>query len=123
LSRQEFIEYITFDDTDLWQVMFALSFICVANVTMMALFIALYFSKSAVIDKGIFTGLQMVDWYHLHDYIIDEVNCIVVVTTSRMTFLTLKGTTQPLKVDRNDIPKLVFILNKNKNKFSQKLQS
>jgi len=81
----------------------------------------LFFSKSAVVDKGIFTALQFLNWYHVHDYIIDESKAELVLTTNAETFLTVRGTTAPLRVKKNDIPKLKFILNKNKNKFSMNL--
>ena len=75
-------------------------------------------SKSAVVDKGVYSGILFIDWYHVHDYIIDEANGKVILSSDKETFSTLRGTTPPLRVAKNDIPKLKFILNKNKNKFS-----
>lgn len=75
-------------------------------------------SRSAVVDRGIYSGMRYLDWYHVHDYIIDEERGHVILSSDRYTFFTLRGTTPPLKVAKNDIPKLKFILNKNKNKFS-----
>ncbi len=75
-------------------------------------------SKSAVVDRGVYSGMRYLDWYHVHDYIIDEERGHVILTSDKHTFYTLRGTTPPLKVAKNDIPKLKFILNKNKNKFS-----
>ena len=42
----------------------------------------------------------------------------MVLSGNKDTFKTLDGTTPPMRVAVNDIPKLKFILNKNKNKFS-----
>lgn len=75
-------------------------------------------SRSAVVDRGIYSGMRYLDWYHVHDYIIDEERGQVILSSDKFTFRTLRGTTPPLKVSKNDIPKLKFILNKNKNKFS-----
>lgn len=75
-------------------------------------------SKSAVVDKGVYSGMRYLDWYHVHDYIIDEASGQVILSSDKHTFFTLRGTTPPLRVAKNDIPKLKFILNKNKNKFS-----
>ncbi len=80
--------------------------------------IVLMKSRSAVVDRGIYSGMRYLDWYHVHDYIIDEERGHVILSSDRYTFFTLRGTTPPLKVAKNDIPKLKFILNKNKNKFS-----
>lgn len=94
--------------------------LCTAGVLLSVdiMLIALLFSRSAVVDRGIYTALNYIEWYHVHDYIIDENKCVVVLSSQKDTFATLSGTTAPLKVSKNDIPKLKFILNKNKNKFS-----
>ncbi len=75
-------------------------------------------SRSAVVDRGIYSGMRYLDWYHVYDYIIDEERGQVILSSDRSTFSSLRGTTPPLRVAKNDIPKLKFILNKNKNKFS-----
>lgn len=75
-------------------------------------------AKCAVVDRGVYAGIKYLDWYHVHDYIIDEDRGLVILSCNKFTFGTLVGTTPPLKVAKNDIPKLKFILNKNKNKFS-----
>lgn len=80
--------------------------------------IVLVRSKSAVVDRGVYSGMRYLDWYHVYDYIIDEERGHVILSSDKYTFFTLRGTTPPLKVAKNDIPKLKFILNKNKNKFS-----
>lgn len=75
-------------------------------------------SKNAVVDKGVYTSFDMLDWHRMHDYIIDEERGIVVLTSDKNTFSTLRGVTSPFKVSKTDIQKLKFILDKNKNKFS-----
>lgn len=82
------------------------------------LLVVLARSRSAVVDRGVYSGMRYLDWYHVHDYIIDEDRGQVILSSDKCTFFTLRGTTPPLKVAKNDIPKLKFILNKNKNKFS-----
>lgn len=82
------------------------------------LLVVLLKSKCAVVDRGIYTGIRYLDWYHVHDYIIDEDKGRVVLSSDKYTFATLQDSTPPLKVSKHDIPKLKFILNKNKNKFS-----
>jgi len=88
-------------------------------LTVLMLLIVLTLAKSAIVDKGIYTVLKFLDWYHVHDYIIDENKGLVLLSASKNTFNTLRGTTPPLRVSKQDIPKLKFILDKNKNKFSK----
>ncbi len=95
-----------------------LFFFLLLLISIDALLVMLFLSKSAVVDRGIYMALSYLDWYDVHDYIIDENKGIVLLSAQKETFATLKGTTAPLKVLKNDIPKLKFILNKNKNKFS-----
>ena len=80
--------------------------------------VVLAYSKSAVVDKGVYCGMGFTDWYHVQDYIIDENSGRVILSSDKGTFSTLRGTTTPMRVAKNDVPKLKFILNKNKNKFS-----
>ncbi len=80
--------------------------------------VALALSRSAVVDKGVYTNFGMLDWHQVRDYLIDEEKCILVLSTDRNTFSTLNGLTRPFKVAHGDIQKIKFILNKNKNKFS-----
>ncbi|MCL2862023.1 MAG: DUF5673 domain-containing protein [Firmicutes bacterium] len=82
------------------------------------LLVVLIYYKSAVVDKGIYTSSGYLEWYHVHDYIIDEEKGIVILTSNKETFSTIAGTTTPLKVSKDDISKLKYILGKNKNKFS-----
>ena len=102
-----------------WQVNLTLAFMLYLLLAVEFLLIVLARSKSAVVDKGTYSGMRYLDWYHVHDYIIDEERGHVILSSDKYTFFTLRGTTPPLKVAKNDIPKLKFILNKNKNKFSE----
>ena len=83
-----------------------------------AFLVTLARSRNAVVDKGIYAGLHYLDWYHVHDYVIDEEKGQVILSSDKATFATLRGTTPPMRVTAADIPKLKFILHKNKNKFS-----
>lgn len=102
----------------LWQCNVTISFAILLLVCCEVFLISLAMAKSAVVDKGIYTEFSYMDWYHVHDYIIDEDRGLVILSGNKYTFQTLDDTTSPLRVAKNDIPKLKFILNKNKNKFS-----
>ncbi len=94
--------------------MFALILMIVTEVYL----VALGLSRNAVVDKGIYTDIALLDYHLVHDYIIDEKRGILVLSADKDTFSTLKNLTVPFRVKKSDIPKLKFILNKNKNKFS-----
>lgn len=116
------IWFATLFQFDKWQTNLALGFIILVSVILLVFFIALIASKVAVVAKGIHTGFGFIEWHFLQDYIIDMQNSLLVLSTNKGTFLTLKGTTIPLKIATNDIPKAIFIFNKNKNKFNQGIQ-
>lgn len=101
-----------------WQYNLALSSVAVMIAVLIFYLLILAFSKSAVVDRGVYCGSRFLDWYHVHDYLIDESKGVVVLSANKYTFQTLMATTPPMKVAKNDIPKLKFILSKNKNKFS-----
>ncbi|MCX4314483.1 MAG: hypothetical protein OSJ83_11625, partial [Clostridia bacterium] len=61
---------------------------------------------------------DMLDWHHVRDYIIDEERGMLMLSADKNTFSTLRNLTTPFRVAKTDIQKLKFILNKNKNKFS-----
>ncbi|MCH5161190.1 MAG: hypothetical protein J1G04_04080 [Clostridiales bacterium] len=107
----------TFDVTRA-HVNIALMFALLAMVSAEAFVIVLAISKTAVVDKGVYTNFGMLDWHQVRDYIIDETRCVLVLSSDKNTFYTLDNLTTPFKVKREDIEKLKFILNKNKNKFS-----
>ncbi|MCM1367978.1 MAG: hypothetical protein NC184_04125 [Roseburia sp.] len=96
----------------------ALMFALILMIAAEFFIVLLGISKNAVVDKGIYSGLGMLDWHQVRDYIIDEERGILVLSSDRNTFSTLNRLTPPFKVAKNDVQKLKFILNKNKNKFS-----
>lgn len=96
----------------------ALMFVLIVMLAVEVFIVALGVSKNAVVDKGVYTNFDMLDWHQVRDYIIDEERGILVLSSDKNTFSTLKSLTTPFKVGKNDIQKLKFILNKNKNKFS-----
>lgn len=101
-----------------WQYNLTLSSVVVLLAALAFFLLVLAFSRSAVVDRGVYCGCRFYDWYHVHDYLIDEEKGVVVLSANKYTFQTLMSTTPPLKVAKNDIQKLKFILSKNKNKFS-----
>jgi len=99
----------------------AFAIVLLSAITFLGISIALVagtgiINSSAVMDKGLTNAGRFYDWYNLYDYLVDKNNRLT-VSTEKLTFLTLKGTLPPAKVREEDIPKLEFILNKNKNKF------
>lgn len=96
----------------------ALMFPLIVMIAAEAFVIILALGRNAVVDKGVYTNFSMLDWHQVHDYIIDEDKGVLVLSSNKNTFATLKNLTTPFKVSSTDIPKLKFILNKNKNKFS-----
>ena len=97
----------------------ALMFVLIVMIAAEAFLITLGLSKNAVVDKGVYTNFDMLDWHQVRDYIIDEDRCVLVLSSDRNTFSTLRHLTTPFKVNKRDVQKLTFILNKNKNKFSE----
>lgn len=96
----------------------ALMFVLIVIFAVAAFLILLALSRNAVVDKGVYTNFGMLDWHQVRDYIIDERRGVLVLSSDKETFATLRSLTTPFKVARGDIEKLKFILNKNKNKFS-----
>ena len=96
----------------------ALMFVLIVMIAAEAFVVMLGISKNAVVDKGIYTNFDMLDWHQVRDYIIDEKRGVLVLSSDKQTFSTLRNLTTPFKVAKSDIQKLKFILNKNKNKFS-----
>ena len=95
-----------------------LMFVLIVMIAAEAFVIMLGISKNAVVDKGIYTNFDMLNWHQVRDYIIDEKRSVLVLSSDKQTFSTLRNITTPFKVAKADIQKLKFILNKNKNKFS-----
>lgn len=96
----------------------ALMFPLIVMIAAEAFIVVLGISRNAVVDKGVYTNFDMLDWHQVRDYIIDEDRGILVLSSDKNTFGTLSHITTPFRVAKQDIPKLKFILNKNKNKFS-----
>lgn len=93
-------------------------FVLIVMIAAEAFIVTLGISKNAVVDKGIYTNFDMLDWHQVRDYIIDEKRGVLVLSSDKRTFATLRDVTTPFKVAKTDVQKLTFILNKNKNKFS-----
>ncbi len=96
----------------------ALMFVLIVMISAEAFMIMLGISRNAVVDKGVYTNFDMLDWHHVRDYIIDEERGMLMLSADKNTFSTLRNLTTPFRVAKTDIQKLKFILNKNKNKFS-----
>lgn len=96
----------------------ALMFVLIVMIAVEVLIVTLGLCRNAVVDKGVYTGFDMLDWHQVRDYIIDEERGILVLSSDKATFSTLKHLTTPFRVKKTDVAKLKFILNKNKNKFS-----
>lgn len=96
----------------------ALMFVLIVTICAEAFIIMLGISKNAVVDKGIYTNFDMLDWHQVRDYIIDENRGVLMLSSDKKTFSTLRNLTTPFRVAKSDVQKLKFILNKNKNKFS-----
>ena len=96
----------------------ALMFVLIVMLAAEAFIVTLGVSKNAVVDRGVYTNFDMLDWHQVRDYIIDEERGVLVLSADKATFSTLRNLTTPFKVAKSDIQKLKFILNKNKNKFS-----
>ncbi len=96
----------------------AFMFPLIAMICAEAFIVMLGLGKNAVVDKGVFTNYAMLDWHQVRDYIIDEERGVVVLSSDKSTFSSLKGLTTPFRVSKKDVEKIKFILNKNKNKFS-----
>lgn len=101
-----------------WRANVALGAATLILFSLLVFSITLAACRTGVVDKGVYTNFERLDWYNVHDYIIDESNGVVILSSSKRTFSTLEGTTPPFKVAHDDVFKLQFILNKNKNKFS-----
>lgn len=96
----------------------ALMFVLVVMTAAESVIVLLGISRNAVVDKGVYTNFDMLDWHQVRDYIIDENRGTLILSSDKRTFSTLRHLTTPFKVAKSDVQKLTFILNKNKNKFS-----
>lgn len=97
----------------------ALMFVLIVMIAAEAFTVTFAIGRNAVVDKGVYTNFGMIDWHRVRDYIIDEERGILMLSSDKNTFSTLKNVTTPFRVNKKDVQKLKFILNKNKNKFSE----
>lgn len=114
-SVEEFAELFGVDRT---HTNIALMFVLIVMIAAEAFVVTLGISRSAVVDKGVYTNFAMLDWHEVRDYIIDEERGVLMLSSNKNTFSTLRDVTTPFRVAKGDVQKLKFILNKNKNKFS-----
>lgn len=96
----------------------ALMFVLIVMIAAEAFIVTIGVSRSAVVDKGVYTGFAVLDWHAVRDYIIDEERGVLMLSSDKGTFSTLRNVTKPFRVAKTDVQKLKFILNKNKSKFS-----
>lgn len=96
----------------------ALMFVLIVMSAAEAFIVTLGISKNAVVDRGVYTNFDILVWHQVRDYIIDEGRGVLVLSSDKNTFGTLRRITPPFRVAQADVQKLKFILNKNKNKFS-----
>ena len=73
----------------------ALMFALIVLIASEAFIITLGVSKNAVVDKGVYTNFDMLDWHQVRDYIIDEEQGILVLSSDKNTFSTLRRLTTP----------------------------
>ena len=64
----------------------ALMFALIVLIASEAFIITLGVSKNAVVDKGVYTNFDMLDWHQVRDYIIDEERGILVLSSDKATF-------------------------------------
>lgn len=86
-------------------------------LSLAALMFVLSYSKCALVDKGVYTQVHFFEWYQIYDYYVDEKRNCVILSRDRRGVYSFKGMSVPLRFRKEDIEKLKFILNRNKNKF------
>lgn len=77
----------------------------------------MFFSRSAIVDRGIQTPNRFVSWHRLYYYLVDEEKNKLLFSVNKKGPYTLMETFGAFSFNINDIEKIKFILNKNKNKF------
>jgi len=77
----------------------------------------MYFSRAAIVDRGIYIAGRFIDWHRLYYYYVDEDKHSFILSTNKKGPYALKGVFGPCRFDRIDEEKVKFILNKNRNKF------
>lgn len=97
----------------------SVTFVCLALVwfsVAVPLFV-MYFSRSAVVDRGIYVSGRFIDWHRLYYYHVDEEKHSFILSVNKKGPYALKGVFGPCRFDRIDEEKVKFILNKNRNRF------
>ncbi|HEY8423763.1 MAG TPA: hypothetical protein VIL23_03275 [Clostridia bacterium] len=102
------------------EVRIVLALLMFIDLCCLAVSAMLTYAKSAVVNDGIYTAIYFLDWNHLYDFYFEKKGNSVIVSNNRNGALTLSGTSSPLKFKPADREKLIFLLNKNKNKFASK---
>jgi len=94
-------------------------FVCLSLVwfSVAAPLFIMCFSRSAIVDRGIYVAGRFVDWHRLYYYYVDEDKHSFILSTNKKGPYALKGVFGPCRFDRIDEEKVKFILNKNRNKF------
>ena len=102
------VAFATLFGADMLHADIAFAFALLVMTASEALVIGLALSRNAIVDKGVYTNFAVLDWHQVR----------VVLSSDKDTFSTLRRLTSPFKVKKQDVEKIKFILNKNKNKFS-----
>ncbi|MDR1092835.1 MAG: hypothetical protein LBL66_01640, partial [Clostridiales bacterium] len=77
----------------------------------------MYFSRAAVVDRGIYVSGRFIDWHRLYYYYVDEDKHNFILSVNKKGPYALKGVFGPYRFDRIDEEKIKFILTKNRNRF------
>ncbi|MBR6751625.1 MAG: hypothetical protein IKM01_05210 [Clostridia bacterium] len=88
--------------------------VAIALLSLMALFIAMISTKSAVLDSGIAVPYRFIEWATFYDYSIIDGNSIF-FCGDEQGFDTVSSATSKLRFDEANLDKLTFILNKYKS--------
>ena len=102
----------------IWQMQIMLGCMLFMLLALLVLLLVLMFSKAGIVDKGIYTATNFLEWYFVYDFVIDENKAVLLISSDRSSFDTLKNISNPLRFNKNDTTKLKFILSYNKNKFN-----
>lgn len=118
-SRIDFFYDRPYETYGIGAVMMRISYVMLSlfSAAATAVFVVLFVSKCAIVDRGIQLPGRLIDWHRLYYYYVDEIKYNVIISLNKKGPYTLMGLHGPYKFDRIDLEKLKFILNKNRNKF------
>ena len=88
--------------------------IAIAILSLIALFVTMITTKSAVLDSGIAVPYRFIEWATFYDYEIIDGNTIF-FCGDEQGFDTVNSATHKLRFDEANLDKLTFILNKYKS--------